>query len=36
MAKQIEGEQGRAGMGGLDRSYARDGIRVNYGEKQMK
>ena len=36
LSGEIEGEQGRAGMGGLDRSYTRDGIRVNYGEKQMK
>ena len=36
LSGEIEGERGRAGMGGLDRSYARDGIRVNYGEKQMK
>ena len=36
LSGEIEGEQGRAGMGGLDRSYTRDGIRVNYGENQMK
>lgn len=36
LSGKVEGEGGRAGIGGLDRSYTRDGVRVNYGANQMK
>lgn len=36
LSGRVEGTQGSAGLGGLDHVYVRDGVRVNYGENQMK
>lgn len=36
LSGKAKGESGGRGMMGLDHVYARDGIRVNYGDKQMK
>lgn len=36
LAGRVEGQKGPAGIGGLDHSYTRDGLRVNYGAAQFK